>query len=560
MAVISSRPRSAIWPAFLALLPLLLLSGFRPLPGVRSEPQAQALPPLRGGAALAQVILRQATTALGWTATLAPRPDLPGQTWQIANPAEGPALLSLLVSVAAQTDEQTMLEQLVARGLTSGLFHGREAIILHPGDALPPSGSGTRLAPGGRSQRGLIAWRCGPYALAAVDESGTGLETRLAETLYQAAERRALCGLPASLVILARTADMPAGNMLDPQVMARMAQHYYDANAYGRVNLELTFLDAEPSTPSPDWFLVGPSHATFKDRPFEFAVAALRQALAHRRIAPAAYVERAIIMCPAEAKAQISGGPGPMVIREPNGGRSLIQLPANGALVELNEVVLLADDHGLGAWVHELGHTLYSRHLSPSGHHRITDRYNAAAYGPGLDYGELRGWDVMAAGDYSGRLDSPPPIHMSSYTKVAANWLRQVSATLGVDVTLMALEHQGIGDTVLIMDYPLTDDPRSYFIVEARDRDTAYGPPQSGVVLYLVTYSDQKGHAVVNQVHAADSAYAVWNLIDRSVRPTLYGVGQPDGVTQIDLVGGYRVTLVSEQFQPYRATVRIERR
>ncbi len=42
-------------------------------------------------------------------------------------------------------------------------------------------------------------------------------------------------------------------------------------------------------------------------------------------------------------------------------------------------------------------------------------------------------------------------------------------------------------------------------------------------------------------------------------RPALHSVGQADGSSQYVLDGGLKVTLVSESFAPYRATIRIER-
>jgi hypothetical protein len=378
--------------------------------------------------------------------------------------------------------------------------------------------------------------------------------------LFRVAERRSLCGLPASIIVLARTGDMPPVDALNAQVMADMAQRYYDANGYGRVSFDLTFLGAGGHQCPPEWITDAPSGPTFERSSLEFALEALQSALGGRALAQAAYIERAIVVCPADGMATLSGSTAAHVYQLLGGDPFELWLPQAGSRVWVSQVALVRDDDDLGAWVHELGHTLYAREPGPFGQHRLTDRYNAVTYEKGLSYGDLGGWDVMARGCFSGRLCERLPVHMSSYTKVAANWLSFGSAPIGVDLTLASLEHQRIGDRVLSFDQLLFSDPRSIYFMEARDHDTAYGAPASGVVIYLLTYDDAHGHAVVSKLTRLGPDLGLGQLVDALSRPTLYGVGQPDGVTQIDLVGGYRVTLVSEQFQPYRATVRIERR
>lgn len=481
-------------------------------------------------AVLLEPILTETAATLGWPAIVAARPDLPGQAWGIAPTDADPAPQWIAVAATTEAEAAAWLDQLEDEGLPRGLFHGREAIIAHPGD------------PG--CAVGVVAWRCGPYLFAVEDRTGQGHEAALAEALEAATRRSTLGALSASLVILAQTDDAPGGDPLRPRILSQMADWYYAQNAYGRVAFDLSCLDADGPEGNQDWFSVGPTLSAYEGRREEFALAAIERALPELPAATV-YIERIVVVCPAGTMRRLAGRVAPVTICEPDGRPIRLDLPASHTRVELNTLVMLSEDDPLGSWAHELGHTLHSRYPAPGNIYRLTDRY-ASSRG-GLDYGEVGAWDLMGEGSRRGSA----PTHMSSYTKEAAGWLRYTEATPGQEYALTALEHQHIGDAVFRLDDPESDDARCYYLIEARDREAYFGAPESGVVIYHVTYDAAAQHAVVVQVDGASNANASAVGIER---PTLRGVG-----SAAILNGHCRVVLLAESFAPYRATVRIER-
>ena len=91
------------------------------------------------------------------------------------------------------------------------------------------------------------------------------------------------------------------------------------------------------------------------------------------------------------------------------------------------------------------------------GLHRVSDRYQSDQ--PGRQLGHVGAWDLMGTGSRWGDPAGVAPTHMSSYTKEAAGWLRYLPAELGRHYRLEALENQSMGDHVLRVDDPSSDDP-----------------------------------------------------------------------------------------------------
>jgi hypothetical protein len=162
----------------------------------------------------------------------------------------------------------------------------------------------------------------------------------------------------------------------------------------------------------------------------------------------------------------------------------------------------------------------------------------------------------MSHGLLSGILGGTSPTHMCSYTKDAAGWLRYVSAQLDREYVLTALENQTMGDMVLTLDDPQSDD---YYIIGARDSDVFFGAPESGVVVYHITYDDVEGHAVVDIVNAHGQGDADAGSVKAIRHATLHHPAQHEGATECTLSGGLAIRLLSESQRPYQATVRIER-
>jgi hypothetical protein len=113
-----------------------------------------------------------------------------------------------------------------------------------------------------------------------------------------------------------------------------------------------------------------------------------------------------------------------------------------------------------------------------------------------------------------------------------------------------------MGDAALKLDDPLDDDPLcSYYLIEARDHEAPFGAPESGVMIYHVTYDHDAGHPLVNTLRCqCDYALA----FPRNAT-TLHGAAEPDGAREYTIAGKAVIRLLAESFSPYRATVRIEK-
>ncbi|MBN1401310.1 MAG: hypothetical protein JXA74_10770 [Anaerolineae bacterium] len=521
--------RQMVWRVLLALAYML----------AAGTSAAEVVPAVAAPEAAIAQILGDAGTGLGWPREIVARPDLRGEAWQIA--ASGGAQRAV-ISVADGLQAPSLLDDLRVQGLVLGLYRGREAVISRPEDPLAAG-------------RGVIAWRCGPYTLAAHDDAGAGREDAIAAALADAADAHNLCGLPASLVIRAETDDLPGTPSPYFAVQLDYFQMYYTANAYNRVDFAFTLGDADGPAGDDDWFSIGPALADYAGREFDLVVAALRAAAATLSPASPAYVDRVIVVTPFDTLNRATGSTSPRAMHVAGGAAFEIGLPATGGRVYVSDLVLISQADMLGTWAHELGHTLYSRVASAQGVHRITDRYICEETGG--DVGDVGIWDLMGIGSETGAVRRAQPTHMSSYTKQAAGWLRYAPGRLNETYTLTALEWQQPNDAILTLDDPLSDDPGAFYIVEARDAAASYGPPTSGVIVYHVISASHGRGDTVTKLPLGEGAQA-GPIRDRSrARPTLHGVGDPDGRTRLDLPGGVCIELVSELFEPYRATVRV---
>jgi len=222
--------------------------------------------------------------------------------------------------------------------------------------------------------------------------------------------------------------------------------------------------------------------------------------------------------------------------------------------VHVSNLVLLPEDNSLGGWVHELGHTLRTRDDSGKPFARIPDRYESDR--PGGRTGHVAHWDLMGLGVLGGY----SPTHMCSYTKEAAGWLRYVSASYGIGYALTAVEQQQMGDAALKLDDPLSEDARFFYIIEAREHDTFFGAPESGVVIYHVTYDEAEGHTIVDVTSTHDERGAGATAANADGHATLHLPTTHQGASEyVNAAAAFRVILVTESASPYRATVRIEK-
>jgi len=528
----------------------ILLMSFRPTVVARSVPATEEAPTAPQPPVASMRILQEVAESLGWPATPVLCDGQPGHALRVsASGAAGDATWAM-VSLMERADEPTLLDLLESQGMTRGLFHGREAIIVRRGDRLPNG-----YAP---SLRGLIAWRCGPYVLAAEDATGSGREQQVAETLYAAAEQCSLCGIAGSVVVLAEADDAPGKRPLAHfRALAQAADDYYKLNGYGRVTFDFAFMDADGPEADHDWYNLGPSFSAYEDA-YELACAALRRAFASTDLPEVVYLERAIVVYAQPADTQTAARLWAQAIALRPDHAIEVAGPAHTTQVVVTNLVLIPEEQKLGIWVHELGHTLHADAEVPGGFERIQDRYSDAEAGEDEEQNGF--WDLMGHGEWWGITLGTAPTHMSSYTKVAAGWLRYAPAALGQDYVLTALENQAIGAEVLRLPDPASADPRCYYIIEARDGDVRFGAPGSGVVIYHVSYDAEDGHPLVEALSSQDGEATGSRNGRIYQRATLHGTADPKGTSEyVNAAGGFKVTLLAESFSPYRATVRIER-
>jgi len=217
----------------------------------------------------------------------------------------------------------------------------------------------------------------------------------------------------------------------------------------------------------------------------------------------------------------------------------------------------------MGTWAHEIGHSLRGRSGSDGKARYVRDRYNYAD--PSGQHGDIDHWGLMGKGCHWGEPLGSAPTHMCGLTKYSAGWLGLEDAKLGKSSDLVALERMSAGDDLLRVDDPTTRDPRSFYLVEARDAAEPYGAPEAGVVVYKVSWAKDHRHYVVNALEApvgatrAEGANGYWAL-----RPTLRGAAQSGSPSRLSIPaaklaialssvsseGGYAAVVIADTYTP----------
>ncbi len=455
------------------------------------------------------------------------------------------------------------IDTMIENGLTHSSYQGREGIIMRAGDEIRnPGGLLGHLIEvllkvlaeffeeifgadavdsvleddvSAEAAAGMIMWTCGSHIFIARDDTCTGAEDSIAAALYMAAERQSICDLGDTLVLMAGTDDAPNRRTIgEMQQIAQDVNSYYGQNAYGRVLLSYTFLDADGDAGKADGYSVGPNVAAYAGKEREFAIAAVKKAFEDG--APRDEVELSRIIVVYSGSAQQAGS-------DDSNFSTLCCWPRNHQWFDIEvgpegnkshvyagSIIMVGEEDGLGAWTHEVGHSLYSQYTIESGHNKINDRYNYTQ--PWGKYGNINYWGLMGAGNWWGDPAESSPVQMSGFTKEAAEWLTYLDAELGEKYTLTALENQQYGDTVLRVDDPTSNNPRSFLILEARDSGAPYGAPESGVVLYQVSWDGGYKHYIVNAIGAAEGPTSGTGPRDRRyLRPTLRDPGDASAPT-----------------------------
>lgn len=361
---------------------------------------------------------------------------------------------------------------------------------------------------------GMIAWSCGSHTFMARDDTGSGAEEQIAAALYLAAQNQGLCDMGDTLVILAGTDDVAGARALSHfQQLAQDNNSYYGQNAYGRVGLSYTFMDADgnASAGAGDWFNIGGNMADYADKEKEYAIAAVQKAFEQGAPREELNLARVIVVYagPSRQATHDAATPAPLgtlCVWPQNGMWHEIEVgpPSNSATVYAGSLVMVAEEDGLGLWAHEVGHTLYGRHLLWNKWTRISDRYNYQQ--PWGQYGDINNWGLMGSGNWWGDPRASNPVHMSGFTKEAAGWLSYQTAELGKQVTLTPLE-SGKDAVVLQIDDPNVANAEWYYLLEARQAGGWYGAPENGVVLYKVMWDGANTHHTINTLPPQGSAH-----------------------------------------------------
>lgn len=532
-----------------------------------------------GEVPLEERVMREAITMLGWPNTvttqrmydLAEDDDTMFLFWPPGDAVQFVASTKTSATNGGSYDDETIqyarilslgdkggelyLDKMVENGFSRSSYQGRPAAIVQTGQKMCNAGGlvgyladyvrkmfsgifGSAMDDScPYASAGYITWTCGPYTFVARDDTGKGGEEAIAAALYAAAEHQGMCDLGDTLVILAQTNDVAGTKELSKFVeLGQQVNSYYGQNAYGNVTLAYTYLDADGDGGTQDWFTVDANMADYQDRETEFAIAAIQTALEggspHKEIELA----RVIVVHAGDSRQATHDAATPAPLStvcawQPQYQWHEIQVgpPDSRSTVYAGSLIVVAENDGLGLWTHEVGHSLYARHRIYGQYTRIGDRYNYnEPYGQN---GHIDNWGLMGTGNWWGDPLASNPVHMSAFSKEAAEWLEYTVAKLGDRYTLSALETSATSSALKIDD-PTSAHPESYLILEARQSGGAFGAPETGVVLYQVRWAATHQHHVVNNITPLSGGVVATASGRQYLRPTLHGAGSADGATE----------------------------
>lgn len=455
-------------------------------------------------------------------------------------------------------------------GLEDSSYQGRKARIQTPGENCEPKGFITVMIVGminswisgitGEEsddtcidQNGVIAWTCGKYLFMVGDETeegGTGED--IAAALYAAAEEEALCDYGDTLFIMVDTSDLAGSDMIEEQVeRAQKVNQYYGVNSYNSYPpFKFTFKDADGSKGADDWYHLPNTMGSYSPLNFQkYQEDAIKEVFKGADVPEDIYFERVFILYPGESQQK---DPTAVLYDACAWHKDSYYIEVDAMQgkkrIYSKNFIFMSENRDLGTWVHEFGHSIPSKyHIPPPPDFaRISDRYTYTNL-PYGKYGEVDSWGVMGYGSWWGG-NGEIPVQMMSFTKESAGWLTYSNAELNKSYTLTALENMKAGDAILRLDDPASNDANQFYIIEARNGNTFFGAPETGVVIYKVNMKD--GYYVVNIISTLDSHSATGNRDYK--RPTLFSGSQP----YTNVPGKFRITPVS--ISDTVSTVKIE--
>jgi M6 family metalloprotease-like protein len=527
----------------------------------------------------AEAVAKNAADRLGWPAPVLSA-ESAGKSYVISADGLGDdSDIKGVVSVMGSDVEVQMYMSFFEQwDMTRTSYQGRDSVVLTAGKNCDPKGLtkvfrdavqgffesifGPSDEDACVTQYGTIIWTCGKYMMAANDatEEG-GNEDEIAAAIYAAAEEDGLCSFGETLVIMADTADrVGAQKLVWPQEMAQRVNQYYGVNSYGTYPpFKFSFRDADGSKGNADWYRVDQPLNTFAGAggASRFGAEATKKAFAGSDLPENLYFERIVVVFAGNGKqSDATAIFSNLCSYKDNSYYVEVDAALGKRKIYTKNFILLSENRELGGWVHEFGHSMPSKHMMPGGFARISDRYN---YNGQADrqYGLSGYWDLMGSGSHWGPSGSTPT-QMASFTKNAAEWLTYRYAAINGTYALTALENMQKGSAVLIIDDPTSNNAENYFIVEARDSATAFGAPESGVMIYQVQYDTGNAHHIVNYMSNLGAPYYTNSPTNGWVpKPTLHTTAGNNS-RFLNPVQEFKVTLESQTANPYTASVKVE--
>jgi len=413
------------------------------------------------------------------------------------------------------------------------------------------------------TDHGAIIWICKNYLLFASDDRSEegGQENDIAAAVYAAAQEDGLCEYGDSLVILAGTTDKPGAKKIGEfQKIAQSVNEYYAANSYGKEKFTYTFMDSDGTKGKVDWYDAAPTQAGMSHT--ALVEAAVKKAFTGTSVPNDLHFKRIIVVYSGSSK-QADAANGVFSTADSwKDNNYAIEVPAldRTAKVFSTDLIIVAENDEMGLWAHEIGHSLYSKNMLFGKWNHISDRYNyQEAYG---QYGAVWNWDLMGSGNWFGSPEATNPVQMSSFTKESAGWLNYKDLEVNKTYTATAVENEKTGDSAYRFDDPVSNDPKDFYVIEARDASKKYSAPENGLILYKVGYDSVNNHHIVNIVwpQKGDSTFNDTKKAKNPyLRPTMHSA--PDaGNTSVeyeDVPGKFKVILEGETAAPYTATFRV---
>lgn len=157
----------------------------------------------------------------------------------------------------------------------------------------------------------------------------------------------------------------------------------------------------------------------------------------------------------------------------------------------INYVAVVSYLDPLGVWAHEFGHLL-----------GLPDLYDTSSRGEHDKF--LGPWDLMAEGSWNGPLGSPGsvPSTLTSWSRMELGWISDNDVLIVEErsKTRIALKPLHKSEGVKVVKIP-TDNPRIYYLIEARER-TGYDRylPSEGVLILYVDENKDSGQGIVRVI------------------------------------------------------------